>query len=371
MANPYHNRPFYTFWKSGVAEQTDVDPVVSSTLSLSRADAIATAGSCFAQHLSRTIMRQGFNYLVTEAYQERPGTVDENYGVFPARFGNVYTSRQLLQLFDRAYGLFRPKVDWWRGRQGEIIDPFRPRIQATGFHDVDLMRADRESHLAAVREMFECCKVFIFTLGLTETWLSKIDGSAFPLAPGVVATETPGDEAEFHNLSAAEVIKDLEEFLEKFSLVNPSANIILTISPVSLIATYEDRHVLVSTIASKSILRAAAEDICRRYRQVSYFPSYEIIVGPQSGGRFYAPDLREVAPEGVDYVMSIFSRHYLLDETAHAADLEPRAGGESKNAFDTPKSSSNALSTNPISESDMNRLKDVTAIICDEEAIVK
>jgi hypothetical protein len=131
-----------------------------------------------------------FNYLVTEQYVGNAGTINEGYRVFPARFGNIYTSRQLIQLFERAYGLLRPKTDYWIGKGGEFIDPFRPRVQHLGFSSLEFLHADRDRHLAAVREMFESCSVFIFTLGLTETWLARADGCALPLAPGVVVMDT-------------------------------------------------------------------------------------------------------------------------------------------------------------------------------------
>src|SRR5205807_6284661 len=111
----------------------------------------------------------------------------ENFGVFPARFGNIYTVRQLLQLFQRAYGLFEPTDSEWLSIDAGHIDPFRPRIQQAGFKTVGDLRADRDNHLQAVRQMFEQCDVFIFTLGLTEGWEAMADGAVFPLAPGVVA----------------------------------------------------------------------------------------------------------------------------------------------------------------------------------------
>jgi hypothetical protein len=39
---------------------------------------------------------------------------------------------------------------------------------------------------------------------------------------------------------------------------------------------------------------------------VDYFPSYEIITHPAYRGRFFAPNLRSVLPEGVDHVMTQF-----------------------------------------------------------------
>src|SRR5437588_170292 len=106
MPNPYRGRPEYTFWKEGVTRQAEsgVDPIVRGAFKIRRQDRIATAGSCFAQHISQTIVTKGYRYFVTEKFHGAAGTEDENYGIFPARFGNIYTARQLLQLIERAYG---------------------------------------------------------------------------------------------------------------------------------------------------------------------------------------------------------------------------------------------------------------------------
>ncbi len=346
MVNPYHDRPPYTFWRQGVEDgiRDGIDPVVRSPFSIRRDLPVATAGSCFAQHISRTLERLGFSYLVTERFAPTPGVIDENYGVYPARFGNLYTARQLVQTFDRAYGDFVPCDDVWTGPDGTAIDPFRPRIQTGGFPSAEALRADRERHLTAVRRMFETCGVFIFTLGLTESWMSARDGAVFPLAPGVVSPFVDEAAYRFHNFGAAEVTTDLMAFLTRLAEVNPAARVILTVSPVPLIATYEDRHVLVSTIASKSILRAAVEEVTRIASQVAYFPSYEIVTGPQARGRFFAPDLREVTDEGVAYVMSLFERHFL------------NTGG---------------LPSTELSEEDERRMAELAEIICDEEAILE
>ena len=156
--NPYASLPDEAFWDRSVAaiEPDALDPVTRVPFTLGKDDQIATAGSCFAQHISRTLVARGYNYLVTERDSAESG---ENYGVFPARFGNIYTVRQLLQLFDRAYSLFLPRDTVWPRRDGAMVDPFRPRIQASGFATHADLEADRKRHFAAVRRMFEHCDV--------------------------------------------------------------------------------------------------------------------------------------------------------------------------------------------------------------------
>jgi hypothetical protein len=352
-AHPYSDRPDHAFWRQGVAEAVAsgrFDPVVRPAFVLSPTDRIATAGSCFAQHLARTLVQDGYGYLVTEPYSPAPGVTDENFGIFPARFGNIYTVRQMNQLFDRAFGAFEPGDRAWPGRAGGFVDPFRPRIQSAGFPSVETLGEDRARHLSAVRRMFETADLLIFTLGLTEAWVSARDGAVVPLAPGVVAQGIAPEAFVFRNFSHDEVLSDLEGLLTRLRGANPKARLMLTVSPVPLVATFEDRHVLVSTVASKSILRSVVDAFVRRHPEVAYFPSYEIVTGPQARGRYFAEDMREVTAEGVDAVMALFRRHYL---SAHAGSA------------DTPIPPPPAAD---LTDEDLERMMALTEVICDEEA---
>jgi hypothetical protein len=308
--NPYRAQPDHAFWSRAVARPTteDVDPVVAPRFVLNRQDRIATTGSCFAQHMSRALQAQGYGYLVTE-----PGPEDRNFGVYPARFGNIYTARQLLQLFQRAFGLFAPTEGVWR--LGErFIDPFRPQIEPDGFNSPEALLADRERHMAAVRVMFEQADVLVFTLGLTEGWVSQEDGAVFPLAPGVVGDASRPERIQPHHFTVQEITDDLNAVLKLARILNPDLRMLLTVSPVPLIATISNNHVLTATTYSKSVLRIAAESVVHENRGVDYFPSYEIITGPHSRGRYFADDLRSVLPEGVAQVTRVFGRHYLADD---------------------------------------------------------
>lgn len=311
MTNPYKSLPSYAFWRRSVTEVEglDVDPVVDVPFKISKHDRVATAGSCFAQHISRTLVADGFEYLVTEAE-------GENSGVFPARFGNIYSAKQLRQLFERAYGLLDPIDAAWVRPDGRWVDPFRPQILTSGFADQDALAAEREIHLESVRSMFERCDVFLFTLGLTEAWVSKQDGAVVPLAPGVVGGGDKRGDYEFRNFDVADITADLTTLIDWLRRINSHVRVMLTVSPVPLVATFEKRHVLVSTNYSKSALCVAAHVVSQSRPAVAYFPSYEIITGPQARGRFYEDDLREIRPEGVAHVMKIFRRHFLTEKLA-------------------------------------------------------
>lgn len=343
MANPYHQQPDRAFWARAVARPEVVDPVSQPRFLIHRDQKVASAGSCFAQHIGQSIASKGFQYLVTE-----PGPAERQFGVYPARFGNLYTARQLLQLFQRAYGLFEPHDQFWK-LNGRYVDPFRPQVEPTGFKNVEELKADQDRHLDAVRRMFEAMDILIFTLGLTEGWVSKIDGSVFPLAPGVAGDSDNPDQYQPHLFTVAEVYGDLVEVIANLRAIRPALKVLLTVSPVPLIATISDRHVLTATTYSKSVLRVAAEQVVNTTDDVDYFPSYEVITGQHNGHRHLAEDLRSVRPEGVAEVMSIFGRHYLSESSAPVAT----------------KMAPGRLTTHG------EELAAISAVICDEEAITR
>jgi hypothetical protein len=311
---PYRDLPDSAYWRRSVAAAgAAVDPVAGDFVRIARTDKVATAGSCFAQHVARHLAASGFNYLVTEpAHPIVPPEAARaaGYGLFTARYGNIYTTLQLVQLFDRAYGRFAPAEDVWATADGTgVVDPFRPTVQPGGFASEAEMRSDRAFHLAKVREAFETLDVMVFTLGLTEAWMSREDGAAFPLCPGVAGGTFDPARHAFRNLRTRDVREQLGAFVDRLRSVNPAARVVLTVSPVPLVATASGQHVLAATLYSKAVLRAAAQEAAEDLADVWYFPSYEIVTGPQARGRFFADDLREVTEEGVAHVMRVFLRH--------------------------------------------------------------
>lgn len=347
--NPYVDAPDYRRWRKAIGQTppSEVDPVTGLPFTIGREDKIVSAGSCFAQHIARHLLQNGFRYLVTEtAHPVLPADTAEafGYGQYSARYGNIYTTRQLLQLLRRAYGTFRPDDGVW-AEGGRYYDPYRPAIQPGGFATLKEFELDRDQHLTAVRRAFEEMDVFIFTLGLTECWLSAVDGAAYPMCPGTVAGSFDPSRHVMVNLGVAEIVSDMQAFIEELRAVNPAVKIVLTVSPVPLAATAEDRHVLVSTTYSKSVLRVAAEEL-RKIPNVAYFPSYEIVTGSFSRGQYFAPDLRNVTEDGVDHVMRLFFRH--LAPGGHDHPIAAPA---------------------PSNDDYLDRMSTVIATICEEEQL--
>ena len=314
MSHPYKGLQDFQFWRRAVSavEPHALDPVVAPRFRIAPGDKLATAGSCFAQHISRRLSAIGFNYFVPEA-GEHLGAEERQrrgFGMFSARFGNIYTVRQLLQLFQEAAGTRRPTEAPWCREDGRYIDPLRPNIEPDGYASPDQVLEARQEHIVQVRRMFLEADVFVFTLGLTEGWQNLASGDVFPLAPGVAGGSYDPQRHGPVNFNVAQVNEDLNTFLLLLKAANPGVKVLLTVSPVPLIATFEPRHVLVSTTYSKSVLRVAAETALQTFDWVDYFPSYEIITGGFNFGRYYEADLREINRAGVSHAMRCFLTNY-------------------------------------------------------------
>jgi hypothetical protein len=297
MDHPYKSAPDRAFWKRAFAPGWETSTLTDGPSLICRGEKVASAGSCFAANIVPFLERAGFEYVrrdVAPAVFADVAADNFNYSRFSAAYGNIYTARQAAQMLRRALGRFRPAEDRWAIADDPIIDPFRPGLKypASSDREFDLLTAQ---HLASVLDTVRAADVFVFTLGLTEAWISSRDGAVFPACPGTIAGTFDPARHLFHNFSAREVAQDLEDMLDLLREVHPRIRAVLTVSPVPLVATATQQHVLLATTYSKSILRVAAGEVARTRPGVTYFPAYEIVTGPQAPFDFFEADRREPA----------------------------------------------------------------------------
>ncbi len=313
MASPYAGLDPRAYWRSGVVERhpLDMGDIYVKKFDFRPDERIATAGSCFAQHIARRLRGQGYRVLDVEPAPPGLGAAanDYGFGLYSARYGNIYTTRQMIQLAQEADGLRTPHEAVWR-KGGRFFDALRPSVEPEGLPSAELVAEHRRQHLAKVRALLDQASLFVFTMGLTETWEHLEDGTVYPTAPGTIAGSFDPARHAFRNLTYEEVVADFLAFRALMRARNPDIRFLVTVSPVPLTATASGDHVLPATIYSKSVLRAAAGQLAHAHDDIDYFPSYEIIAGFQARGFFYEPNLRSVAAEGVDVVMRTFlSQH--------------------------------------------------------------
>lgn len=226
------------------------------------------------------------------------------YGIYSARYGNIYTVRQFVQLLaDSKANLVRDED--FVLKDGRVIDALRPNVEPSGCETLEEARLAREFHLERVRELFHQADVVVFTLGLTEAWRHRHTGTVYPVLPDTLTDQESGNYV-FHNFSSGEIAADMRVLRNMLQAMSLGVRMLLTVSPVPLTATASGHHVMVATTYSKSVLRAVCGEMESAFSDVDYFPSYEIITAPLSHGVFYEPNMRSVNAMGVSTAMRLF-----------------------------------------------------------------
>lgn len=267
---------------------------------------IGSAGSCFAMEIAHKLQANGYNYIVTEPYPNNKN----GYSNACARWGTIFNVPCFRQLIESAFSnKILPRVIWSGTHSGEkkYYDPFREDI---AFESVEEYESSYLKHQTAAREALLKTKVFILTLGMNEIWRLKIDGSICSRSPWRLASYL----VEPKILTVEENVNELEIMLNLWRKYNPDIQLIISVSPVPLHATFRgnEQHIISANCHSKSTLRVASEIFCNNNQGVYYFPSYETVMYCTKNA--WEADQRHVSREAVDNVMSLFQKMFLKEK---------------------------------------------------------
>lgn len=308
--HPYKSLDDKSFWSPAVAKRNmfDISDLWVPSFPINPRHKVVTFGSCFAQHIGKSLHSRGFDYYVAE--KSPLGLSEENskkynYGTFSARTGNIYTATLLKQWVCWALGDEPVPNEIWE-QDGRYYDPFRPNIEPNGFSSALELETSREDALAAFKKCLLYSDVFVFTMGLTESWFNSDSNVEYPMCPGTVAGEYDDNIHQFVNQDYVQIYQTMLWVLKRIRKVNEKIQFLLTVSPVPLTATNSGNHVLLASMESKSILRAVAGKLQRQLKFVDYFPSFEIISSTPYRGVFFESNLRAVNKSGVEHVMNMF-----------------------------------------------------------------
>ena len=294
------------FWPK-LADLPKSDLVIGRIPLIDKSTPVSSAGSCFATYVRDALVSLGFNYLETEANRNAS-----------AAWGLIFNAMAFRQLVEFAFGMReRPRVlfplrvpreaTWLDPNKPLFMDPIREQIY---FSSIEEYAASYDRNRDACRQAFERCELFIFTLGMSEIWQYKLDGSAMAMEPKSV----PAFLVSKRILTAQDTTEELERALQLLRAHNPKLKLLLTVSPVPLHATFrgDDMHVVTANCCSKSALRAAADELCRRHPDhVFYFPAYEKIMYCTPDP--WTEDGRHPTDRAVAGVMELFLRTFLKD----------------------------------------------------------
>jgi len=292
-------------------------PAIRPAFTLRREDKLFAIGSCFARGIECALVEQEMAVLsrATE-FDSFPAINNEMKLGFTNKYSTFSIYNELCWALDPAEEF--PRESLVDIGNCVFYDPHtNPALQLAGLEETIHRREIIESVTRRVAQ----CRVVIVTLGLVEVWRDKIANVFINTAPIPTALGRHPDRYEFHITNFTENFSNLERLhalLSRFG--HPDVQVVVTVSPVPLEATFSSEDVVIANTYSKSILRTAAQEWAASHKNVHYFPSYEIV---QNSDRkvTWEEDLRHVKGEVVYHITNLFLRHYFTGPPAIRSEL--------------------------------------------------
>jgi len=153
-----------------------------------------------------------------------------------------------------------------------------------------------DSVLSKLNNSLKNADVVIITLGLIETWISKVKNFAWHSFHGdALAKKSIDDLAYFKQLNFEEVTNYIQKII---NIINNIGNkkIIFTVSPIPLNFTFTNNDIVIANKYSKSVLRSAIDAFIDN-KNVFYFPSFEIVQDCVGWPNSFKDDKRHVKIE--------------------------------------------------------------------------
>jgi hypothetical protein len=327
-SHPYEKLEPSNFWRATVSNHSwnEINFKPNVRFQIAGSEKIITAGSCFAQHIAKNLKNLGFQHHVTELppnFLSPERAVELQYGIFSARYGNIYTVRQLRQLLEFSFKLkvTEPLI---QKDNNKIYDLLRPNLSDSPYESIEEYNCDRRYHFDCVKSAFLEADVFIFTLGLTEYWFDFPSDTVFPVCPGTKFGKFDPDRHKFAVSDYHEIVSDLQWCIDFGKHVNPNLKWIFTVSPVALAATAQDQNIILATCSAKSLLRAVVESAYQKNQHCEYFPSFEITSYVANMGKYLEPDLRNINENGVNHAMQAFKSMFQSGSSVIGNGGEPK-----------------------------------------------
>lgn len=282
----------------------------TKTLEVSRADPVFAVGSCFARGIEVALRSRDFQVLSYAAEFDDFELASPN--VTGRGFTNKYSSfsieNELTWALD-AEAQF-PVESLVEVAEDTVVDPHvNPTLKW-----LDLASTiARRNIISEVYGRAAQAPLIVITLGLVETWTDLQERVRLNMAPTSEMVSLNPGRYQFEVTGFAEnrdALDRISRLLNEHG--HPDTQIVVTVSPVPLRATFSGRDVVAANAYSKSVLRAAAEEWCFDEPNVHYFPSYEIVTNSASDNAWKA-DGRHVQHQAFSRIMSLFTKTFVTD----------------------------------------------------------
>lgn len=231
-------------------------------------------GSCFATHIGGQLQRSGLQVEVNP-------------------FGVVYNPESIALALEAMLEERLPDGCFFEGRDN---------LWHSWLHASEFSAPDEATCRKRVGERFtEACgklrqaDVICFTFGTNRVYeyAGRVVGNCH---------KEPASQFVERSLTIQEIVERWHTLLERIRTVNPTAEIIFTVSPYRYA-----KYGMVENQRAKATLLLAIEELTREMERVHYFPAYEILLDELRDYRFYASDMLHPSEVAVNYIWQRFT----------------------------------------------------------------
>lgn len=239
---------------------------------------VTAFGSCFAENISNHL-----NSIGLETSKQREGNI------YVSSMGEgLVNIHSIVQQFKWALDGWTPPSNLWHGYNAEQYDL-------------------SEEIRTKTRDVFLDTEVFILTFGLSEIWYDEVTSGVFWRA--VPMQHYDSSRHKFRVCTFQETKEGIWEIIGIIKRHVPHAKLVMTVSPIPLIATFRDVSCITANSASKAIIKAAMDEVIRELGDaqsegVFYFPAFEMI--NECFPNRFVDDGRHLHPMIVPSVMRLF-----------------------------------------------------------------
>ena len=212
-----------------------------------------TMGSCFARNLAKSLR-------------------DRGYAAFHMEISEYINTTFANKVF----------VDWLSG--ADIDAAIRDRI-------AELLppQWSKENTLEIIRTS----GVFILTLGVAPAFFDRATGDFVLPRPSALNSRVLAEKYLFRTTSVQENVDNVLYLINFIRSISPDIKIVVTVSPVPLVASFEYESAVQADCLSKSTMRLVAHEVVNNsnIENILYWPSFEVFRWAGSNAsNYYAAD---------------------------------------------------------------------------------
>jgi hypothetical protein len=247
-------------------------------------DKLLFMGSCFAENMGEKLVASKFQTL------QNP-------------FGILYNPESILNSLE----FLNSGKEFTEGDLFEDQGVWNSFSHHSRFSDTDKERYLKNINRQTTQGAFflKQADFLIITLGTAWVYQYKKTGKIVSNCHKI-----PAREFERFRLPVSTIVERCQTVFSNLKIQNPNLKIILTVSPV--------RHLkdgVLENQVSKATLLLAVQELMVKLDNLSYFPSYEIMMDDLRDYRFYASDMVHPSEQAVDYIWEKFKNCW-MDRTA-------------------------------------------------------